>query len=126
MSKPNILILSGVIFFTLALAGCDQNSGSSRTTAATSSTSAPAKDRMIYLGEVELSKHWPVRLTVEETNVLSITTLEMPAGALNLDIAIEAKNGPTTHANVTTRNGQQFTMQVGNITVGCVAKLKLE
>jgi hypothetical protein len=123
MKKERAMIFTALIFLALALTGCNQKPGGSSPSAPSTAT-APAAEKMIYIGDLELSKVSPVLVTVEETNECSITTMVLPGGTLNLDIAITPKGGTTTHASVTTRSGQQFTFQIGNTTVGYTAKLK--
>jgi hypothetical protein len=125
MKTSNTSLWFGVLGFTLLLAGCNQQSGGSAPPSPGTAT-APAAEKMVYAGELELSKSAPVQMTVEDTNECTVTTMVLPGGTLNLDIAITPKGGATTHASVTTRNGQQFTFQVGNTTVGYTAKLKAE
>jgi outer membrane lipoprotein SlyB len=117
------VLLAVTIFFALAIAGCNKNSGGAAPSAPPS-TSAATQEKTVYLGELELSKITPVQVTIEETNVCTITTMALPGGILNLDFAIEPKGGAVSHASVTTHDGQQFNVQVGGTTVSYTAKLK--
>lgn len=125
MKKQHLVISTALIFSALALVGCDQKPGGS-SPSAPAAANTPAAEKMIYVGDLELSKIAPVKVIVEETNECTFTTMVLPGGTMNLDIAITPKGGATTHASVTTRSGQQFTFQIGNTTVGYTAKLKAE
>ena len=125
MKKISVVLLSFVVT-AAGTSGCSKSPGNSST--ATTSTSPAAQEKIVYLGDLELSKKSAVTVAVEETNECTITTMVLPGGNLNLDIAVETKGAATSppHINVPTRVGQEFTFPVGNLTVGYTAKLKAE
>ncbi len=127
MKIVKITLLNLAFLAVVGMVGCSKApGGSSSTPPPTASASVPEK--IIYSGELELSKYTPVRVTIEETNDCTISTMVLPGGNLSLDIAVETKGSglPASHISVSTRAGQQFTFQIGNVTVGYMAKLKTE
>ncbi len=108
----------------ILISGCSQSSSSS----SSGSGSSALLEKVIYSGDLELSKKTPVQITVGETNNCTFSTMALPGDILNLDVAIETKGSTAApnHISVTTRVGQQFTLQLGNITYGYTAKLKAE
>lgn len=127
MNKNHAIVLNFAVWFAIGILGCSKSpNGSATVTPATSTAAAPEKN--IYAGEVELSKNVPISVTIAETNVCTITTMALPGGILNLDIAVDTKgaNVAAIHTSVTTHVGQQFSFPVGNSTVTCTAKLKVE
>ena len=127
MKKNHAIILRFAALLAVGISGCSKSpDGSAPVTTPTATASAPAKN--FYAGELELSKNMPVHVTVDETNDCTITTMALPGGILNLDIAVETKgaSAPAPHISVTTHVGQQFNFQVGKVNVSCTAKLKAE
>ncbi len=127
MKTVKTTLLNLAILAAVAMLGCSKSpNGSSSVT--NSTASASVQEKIIYSGELELSKYTPVHVTIEETNDCTISTMVLPGGNLNLDIAVETKGSsqPPSHISVATRSGQQFTFQIGNVTVGYTAKLKAE
>ena len=127
MKKNYAVILSFAALCAVGILGCSKSPDSSApVTPPPATASAPVKN--IYAGDLELSKNVPVSVTLEETNVCTITTMALPGGILNLDIVVETKGatGVAPHTSVTTHVGQQFSFPVGNTSVSYTAKLKAE
>jgi hypothetical protein len=127
MKLAKISLLNLMVFIAAGIFGCSKSPGDSAPTPPSTASAAPA-EKIIYLGELEFSKFTPVHVTIEETNDCTISTMVLPGGSLNLDIVVETKSSsqPPPHISVSTRAGQQFTFQIGNVTVGYTAKLKVE
>ena len=126
MKTKNFFASSLTILLSLEILGCSKPAGTPPS--APTTPTVAALERSVYGGDLELSKNSPVSVTLDETNSCTITTMVLPGGILNLDLAVETKGatGAVPHTSVTTHVGQQFSFSAGSTTYSYTAKLKAE